>query len=165
VEPVGAKRQRSSRLGAHAGGHQQLDHLHPIVERQVWCLPVQERPGHVPILGRVAVLAHLVGHDRHQPDLGVLLLDQIVTRLATHLAAEEQLQPAVERVEGHRVLGPEQLHAQPEPGAHTAPRGAGLADQRRAVVRLVLDRDAGEVLGRVRAAVDVSPMARRSLSL
>ena len=72
----------------------------------------EEHAHEMAVLRFVAVRRGLVRHDRHQPDLGVLLLDQILARLAAHGAREEQLEPAVERIPRHRILGPEQLRGQ-----------------------------------------------------
>ena len=109
---------------------------------------LEERLDHVPVLGDVAVLRRLVGDDRHQADFGVLLFDQVLAGLALDLAAEEHLQPGVEGVDLQGVFGPEELHAQAQPGADVAPARRRLDDDDLAVVVPVLDERAGEILGR-----------------
>ena len=109
------------------------------------------------VLGDVAVLGRLVDDDRHRADLGVLLLDEVLARLAPHGAAEEELHAAVEGVGRQGVLGAEQLHAQPQARPHETPRRGRLADERGAVLGLVLDGHAGEVLGGARPIVDFGP--------
>ncbi len=99
----------------------------------------------------------LARHYGHEPHLGVLLLDQVFARFAFHLAAEEELEPAVERIPRHRVFGAEQLGGEPQPGADEAPGRGRLADHGGAVVGLELDHDAREVLRRGLGVVHVLP--------
>ena len=64
----------------------------------------QKRLDHMPIFFGVAVDAGLVLKHRHQPLLGVLLLDQILAGRAADPAREEDLQTGVERAQLHRIL-------------------------------------------------------------
>src|SRR6058998_415940 len=100
-EPFDARRRKVEGLpllGAHVGRHQDLYDLQPVVERQQRRLATEEHAHEVPILGVVAVSRRLARHHGHEPHLGVLLLHQVLARLPFHLATEEELQPAVERV-------------------------------------------------------------------
>src|SRR6266550_208454 len=100
-EPFDTRRGKVERLpllGAHVGRHQELYHLQPVVERQQRRLATEEHAHEVPILGVVAVGRRLARHHGHEPHFGVLLLHQVLAALPFHLATEEQLQPAVERV-------------------------------------------------------------------
>src|SRR4029450_10391056 len=118
--------ERPFLLGAHVRGHQQLDDLQagaPVLGRLD---AVEECPHEVPVLGLVAVLEHLAAQERHQALLGVLLLDQVLAGRARDAPAEEHARAAVQAVHRDGVLGAEQLHAEPEPGADEAPRRGGL---------------------------------------
>ena len=148
VQPLRRKRERLALLGALIRRHEHFHNLESVVERQPRLFLAEKDAHEMAILGLVAVGRRLVGDDRHQPHLGVLLLDEIFALLAAHLAREEQLESAVERVPRHRVLGPEQLGRQPQSGADEAPRRRRFADDRLSVVRLELDRRAGEILRR-----------------
>ncbi|OQB50446.1 MAG: hypothetical protein BWX98_02625 [Candidatus Aminicenantes bacterium ADurb.Bin147] len=105
---------------------------------------------------RVAVLGRLVGHDRHEADLRVLLFDEVLAGLAPDLPAEEDLQGAVERVDLEGVLGAEQLHAEPEARSDVAPARRRLDDEDLAVLVPELDQGPGEILGRAVEVIGLS---------
>src|SRR3989442_12865255 len=138
-EPFDARRWEIERLalfGALVRRHQELHDLQTVVERQQRSLPAEEYPHEVPVFGVVSVGRRLARYHGHEPHLGVLLLDQVLARLSLDLTAEEELEPAVQRIPRHGVFGAEQLGGEPQPGADEAPGRGRFADDGGAVVGL-----------------------------
>src|SRR5712691_2106454 len=88
---------RLALLGAHVRRHQDLHYPQSVIECQPRSLLLEEALYEVAVLRLVAVGRGLAGHDRHLPDLGVLLFDEILACFPLHLTAEKELQPGVER--------------------------------------------------------------------
>src|SRR3954469_455392 len=101
--------QRPALLRALVGGHQHLHDVQAIVKRQPRLLLAKKYASEMSVFIDVAVRRRFLRHDRHQPHLGVLLLDEIFALPSLDLSTEEQLQPGVERIPLHRVLGAEEL--------------------------------------------------------
>ena len=112
---------RAFLFGAHVRGHQELGDRQAVSKGFVRHSFLAKRLHHVPVLADVPVLRFLVGHDRHHARLGVLLLDQVLARVARYFAAQEDLESRVERVDLHGVLGTQELHAEPKSGPDVAP--------------------------------------------
>ena len=140
---------------AHVGGHENLHDLDAVVECQHRLLAVRESADEMPVLRFVPVSSCFFRDDRHHSHLGVLLLHQIFAGFAFYFAAEEKLEPAVERIPRHRVLRPEQLGREPKSGADEAPGCRHFADQPLAVVGFVFDRRARKILRRGACVIDV----------
>src|SRR5690606_5248712 len=119
-------RERALLLGALVGRHEQLHDLQAGVEVELGLLSIQKLLDEVAILALVAVLGRLVADEGHQALLRILLLDEVLALLTLHLAAEEEARAAVQRVVVHRILGAEELGAQPEAGADESPRRGHL---------------------------------------
>src|SRR5687767_13623874 len=121
VESLRRKIERPALLGALVTGHEDADDVEPILERQPGVLLPEKRTHEMAVLGVVAVDRRFVRDHRHQPRLRVLLLDEILAFPALQVAAEEEIEAAVEGVPRHRVLRTEQLCRQAEAGTDEAP--------------------------------------------
>src|SRR5438132_1436947 len=120
LDALGREAERLSLLGALVGGHEHLHNLDPVIERESRLFLAEKDAREMAVLGLVAVRDGLVGHDWHQPHLGILLLDEIFSHLSLYLAAEEELQTHVERIPGEGIFRAEQFRREAQAGADEA---------------------------------------------
>src|SRR5687767_9950813 len=138
--------ERSSFLGAHVRRHQYLHHFDSVGESELACLAARKRANKMPVLRLISVGGCLFCNDWHQSHFGILLLDKIFAGFSFNLPTEEELETAVERIPGHRVLRSEQLGGQSQSGADEAPRRRNFADHAVTIIRFILDRRARKIL-------------------
>ncbi len=153
--PVPAKAvRRPCRVRRSDRGHEHFGDADPVDEAFRRHATTPKSVAHVPIFADIAVDAGLVFQNRHQALLCVLLFDEILSLSSDDGAPQEHLEPPGQRVELHRILGPEHLDRNAQARANIGPRISRLHQHLSSVCVLEHERRARVVLRGAGALVD-----------